>query len=533
MTTPLTQQITNDAVRVRRVDGRGNGLFATREIDPKSQVLFIARPLMIGLETAKLSTHCYFCYESTRDPINHIEAFDNVRTLKQCSGFEQKCQTRAWAEYHKLECKLFRTLHPRVLPSTTRAIVRLLKQHKAVLLLESEWEELLALESHYDEMLQAGGRRWQDLFIMMQGIKEYCGTEHSQDTILRLMCMLMVNSFTLTNPAFESIGMALHPKSALMNHSCDPNVYVRFDIPPTSNAKTLPPYGSISIHALRPISRGEEVTMSYVETEVPRDRRQRELKTRYFFDCTCKICARGADALVDFFHLTPDITPPNVRQKLIDPAVRQAGEQAERVLLDLQSKLDILDTQVPRIKAAMKLLADTKAWPLYRFPSPQLRQELFLGLLGQQRFFEAMLHSATFVRAICPVLYGSQLHPRWLEQTWTLINLGRGILQAVVYKEESVEDIRVDVQSLGHLGCVLIGDTHKMLNEGVKTNGQLEKLFDAAYLEMSAASSAPYQRNPDATRRHAFAWLDTQVQELLQQEGVAQDVIQLSFSRRG
>ena len=193
MTSSLRQQIKDDLVRTQRIEGRDRGLFATQDLAPKSQLLFVARPLLVALENSKLATHCYFCYKSTVDPFNNLE-FDSDRTLKTCSGCkvvkfcDQKCQTRAWSEYHRLECKLFSKLHPRVLPSTVRAIVRVLKQHKAGLLPDSEWGELFGLQSHYDHMLNAGGERWQDAFIMMKGVKTYCGTDHSQDTILRLTC---------------------------------------------------------------------------------------------------------------------------------------------------------------------------------------------------------------------------------------------------------------------------------------------------------------------------------------------------------
>jgi hypothetical protein len=67
-----------------------------------------------------------------------------------------------------------------------------LKQHKAGLIPDSEWDELLGLQSHYNDMLSAGGERWQDAFIMMKGIKTYCDTDHSQDTILRLTCTVSI-----------------------------------------------------------------------------------------------------------------------------------------------------------------------------------------------------------------------------------------------------------------------------------------------------------------------------------------------------
>ncbi|OCT53956.1 hypothetical protein CLCR_09901 [Cladophialophora carrionii] len=549
MTSLLQQQIGDDLVCTKHVTGRGNGLFATQEIAPKSQILFIARPLLVALESAKLPTHCYYCYKSGIDPTSAL-GVDTGHALKTCSGCkvvkfcDRNCQSRAWAEYHRLECKLFGRLHPRILPSTVRAIVRVLKQHKAGLLPESEWEQLLALESHYDDLINAGGPRWQDIFIMMKGIKSYCGTDHSQETILRLACMLLVNSFTLTNPAFDSLGMVLHPRPALVNHSCDPNAFVRFDIPPRSEQDTLPPYGSISLHALRAISPDEEVTISYIDTTFPLAKRQEELRDRYFFTCECPLCSRGSHTVVDLFHQTPDakIREPSPAHELISPTVLQVGDQAERCLLDVQSKSTILHTQVDNIKSAMRLLAGTEVWPLHRYPWPQLRQELFLGLLGQGRFFEATLHSTIFVRAIHPVLYTQEHHPLRLVQLWTLTRLCRRCLESMVLKEKRTDDIRFDIPMLGLLSCVLVGETHRLLNDGVAmTKGRLEEQVTAAYEAMgaeggggggAAAGAAAYLRNPGDARRTALSWLDGQVRDSLQREGVARDIVDQALSRQ-
>ncbi len=82
---PLAQQITS-LVRTQRVEGRGNGLFATQAIVPRTQLLFVARPLLIALETVKLATHCYNCYQSPQDPSirNGIVGIGGV--LKVCGG---------------------------------------------------------------------------------------------------------------------------------------------------------------------------------------------------------------------------------------------------------------------------------------------------------------------------------------------------------------------------------------------------------------------------------------------------------------
>jgi hypothetical protein len=322
---------------------------------------------------------------------------------------------------------------------------------------------------------------------------------------------------------------------------------VRFDIPPRSDPDTLPPYGSISVHALRAISPDEEVTISYIDTTFPLVKRQEELRSRYFFHCDCSLCSRGPSTVLDLFHLTPDTNTDTrdltLGHEPISPTILQIGDQAERCLLDVQSKSSILHAQVDNTKSAMKLLAGTKVWPLHRYPWPQLRQELFLGLLGQGRFFEATLHSATFVRAIHPALYSQEHHPLRVMQVWTLIKLCRRCLESMVLKEKTPDDIRFEIPMLGLLGCVLVGDTHRLLNDGVTTEGRLEELVNAAYEDLSAESSgggssggawaAAYLRDPGDSRRTALSWLDGRIRELLRGEGVASDIVDFALSRQG
>lgn len=84
--------------------------------------------------------------------------------------------SRAWDEYHRLECKLFGALRPRILPADVRAIIRLLKQHKPGLLPDTEFDELMALESHLDDFRQSGSETYPEIVLMMKATKSYSGT---------------------------------------------------------------------------------------------------------------------------------------------------------------------------------------------------------------------------------------------------------------------------------------------------------------------------------------------------------------------
>ncbi|KAF9443973.1 SET domain-containing protein [Macrolepiota fuliginosa MF-IS2] len=64
------------------------------------------------------------------------------------------------------------------------------------------------------------------------------------------------------------------------NHSCNPNAAWSWD------SSTL----TLSLTALRPISPGDEVTISYIPPSPDHTMRQRVLQNAYGFDCTCEAC---------------------------------------------------------------------------------------------------------------------------------------------------------------------------------------------------------------------------------------------------
>ncbi|KIX06381.1 uncharacterized protein Z518_04357 [Rhinocladiella mackenziei CBS 650.93] len=524
----LHQLVESAHVYTKHSEGRGNGLFASQDTAPKSRVIFVERPLLIALETSKLSTHCYTCLRSPEDSCYAI-VNGGAPSLKICSGCkvvkfcDKKCQSQAWSQYHRLECKLYARLHPRVLPSAVRAITRLLKQHKAGMLTKGEWEELLALESHQQDMAKEGGERWQDFLLMIQGIVSYSGTNHTPDVILRLLCLLAVNSFALTNPTFDPIGMVLHPKPALFNHSCEPNAFVRFDVPASSRQPDIPTCGSISVYAVRSIAKDEEITLSYIDTTYPFDRRQHELRGRYFFTCSCDLCAKGPNSPRDHYLSPPPSTAIDI------------GNEAEHILLRVEAKPGLEHTQIDEIRDRMEQLANTGVWPLHRYPFPQLRQQLLSALLNLNRFPEALLQSAMLVRMTLPIMFEQDYDPTLLMHMWTFWNICGHCLGMKMQNLTLTEPIPCDVQMLGLLGCVVIDDMHTALSEGVRANGELEHVVDEAFeqVKIERAFWEVYQQTPEDTRQAVWLWMDGQLETLLRNGGVSQDIIDFSMKRQG
>lgn len=97
------------------------------------------------------------------------------------------------------------------------------------------------------------------------------------------------NSFSLTSPSVDNIGVVISPPAALINHSCTPNAVVVF---PEGGEGAGKRAGKewVRIVAIRPIAADEEVLTSYVDLAATGRERRAELRERYFFECRCPAC---------------------------------------------------------------------------------------------------------------------------------------------------------------------------------------------------------------------------------------------------
>ena len=433
----LEQSIRDHNVERTQLPGRGNGLVAARNISsPRIQVLFVRRPLMLALEDSRLPDTCYQCLRSASDQVDSIDSIVVAFDLKACTGCnsvkfcDRTCQKLAWNRYHKHECKVFSKLHPRVLPSSTRAIVRLLLERKHHLLSEEEWQQIFTLEIHQADFLKANGERWHDMCLMAKAVHTYSGTDEALDTVLKLCCILTINSFTLTNAVYEPLGVVFHPLPALINHSCTPNAYIRFDIPPpppsagaTLIHSTRQPASTISVHALESITKGSEITIEYIDTTLPTPSRRSELSSQYFFCCCCQLCARGSRAHTDAFLPLSSLPPTE--------SIKDAEAVAMPALaacFDPSRKSLPLEARINQIYYALSCLAKTRAWPLHRYPGPQLRRQLIILLIEAGRYLECLVQAALKARTIDEVLYTSAHHPTRITDLWMVYQLSRSFL---------------------------------------------------------------------------------------------------------
>ena len=413
----------------KNIPGRGWGLVARGKSfkEARETVVWTRKPWVLSIQTSKLQERCYQCFRiHTRNADNQQAKGDGAYpVLKSCMGCHtvkycgKKCQSRSWKEHHKYECKTYGSLQPRALPSPVRAVIRILKHRDNGRLDDGDWTDLLSLESHQDDLSRAGGKHWQDVFLMAKAAQQYSGTKESLEVVLKLSCILAVNSFTLTDTVLEPLGIAFDPMAAMLNHSCDPNCIIRFDTDPfdptlRNTSVADPILGSISVDLLRPIKDGEELTISYIDNTFPLSKRQADLSSRYFFTCSCSRCSRVTN------------TPFDKLLKLsLSSMAAQTEANAVKVLNAAISEPSALQLMIPILKDTLTHLSQDSTFPVHRYPYAQLRHQLVLALIDSGAWYEAMLQSGILVYRIDPILYAEPHHPIRMVNKWRFFRLAR------------------------------------------------------------------------------------------------------------
>ncbi|KAH9443500.1 hypothetical protein Pst134EA_032853 [Puccinia striiformis f. sp. tritici] len=96
--------------------------------------------------------------------------------------------------------------------------------------------------------------------------------------------LIHVNTFMTHIQTEMPIG-AVVVEASRLNHACRPNVVYNLD----------PRTQLLNMKAIRPIEKGEELTISYRSLEMPSEFRRQSLKEYYGFDCNCHHCKMSSE----------------------------------------------------------------------------------------------------------------------------------------------------------------------------------------------------------------------------------------------
>ncbi|KAJ2977726.1 hypothetical protein NUW58_g7723 [Xylaria curta] len=231
-------------------------------------------------------THRPECVESEKDPGVKYCVYSNSRHGDQGISIITKPKTAADSAgmlneefpgathlIPRYRATLLSTCRPRAWVSWLRA--RLLKPRRS-------WRigRLVVLDLSFPKAMQKHvGHQYLHLASdQLADPERVLGLGRSSTAAVDIMeDILGTNSFSYTLGG--DAHMALYPEVARINHACKPNAFVRFS--PTSF--------DVKVVAFRDIEAGEEITISYIPMNHPREKRQRDLR-RWGFECKCSLC---------------------------------------------------------------------------------------------------------------------------------------------------------------------------------------------------------------------------------------------------
>ena len=432
----------------------GTGLKASNPISAGKCIDSVAQPLIVALDTPRLKDTCYYCYEM-KQRSNVASGGDVTQTegeqLKACSGCHivkyccKEHQKASWNECHKLECKIFAKLQPRILPHNVRAIMRAILLLQKRTIKRADWVKFEQLQSNVATFQAAGGEIYENLCLMARAVQEYSETNILGQQIVGMLARLMTNGFTLVTTTFDPIGVFLHPTLAMMNHSCDPNAYVRCDT-----------NGAIEVIALKDVAQDEEILISYVDATFPTRVRQQELKARYFFDCHCSKCANAHD---NDFPLN-QLPPANVK-KIFDTEAK--------VAVQLKSAGEDSGAEAPmqKLEYALKLLHNHGEWPLHRQPFPQARHAYMIALMAGGQYHAAFAQGVIQKLRVDPILLPETAHPIKMVHDWVLIRLIDCIQKGLEWADQrtALRDFDIASTDLRRIRAVVILDLWERVKE--------------------------------------------------------------------
>ena len=295
-------------------------------------------------------------------------------------------------------------------------LMQLLLRRKAKSLPDPEWQSLFDLRSHSDDFRSSqrknedGLTTWQTIELMSQAASSYSGSKEPLALNQTLTARILINTHTLTTPSLDPLGLCLSPHSALLNHSCTPNAAIIF------SGSTL------TLRSLAAIPAKSELSISYIDTTNPTSARQSELRSRYFFNCSCSSCGAG---------ITNGLPDPRPDHNFDVIEARAVGLQAEASTLPP-------DRAAAMLKSALGLLGQ---YPPHRQPNPSILHTAFLNAIATQSWATALSYALKSYFFIDPFHHRLSWHPVRVVRKWVLLRLVTQIAGLVSEGDGSVKGL--------------------------------------------------------------------------------------------
>jgi hypothetical protein len=128
------------------------------------------------------------------------------------------------------------------------------------------------LQENVQQQVESLTKNQRDSFLNLDNIYPYKGVTEQYYGIVK------TNAYSIENQGTQA---AVFLEAARINHACDRNAMKHWN----ENISRL------TFHALRNISKDEEITVYYLPMEMSRELRQETLKKQFKFTCVCGLCS--------------------------------------------------------------------------------------------------------------------------------------------------------------------------------------------------------------------------------------------------
>ncbi|XP_053195995.1 histone-lysine N-methyltransferase SMYD1a [Scomber japonicus] len=266
---------------------KGRGLRATKDL--KAGEVVFAEPSYSAVVFDSLASQvCHSCFRRQAKLHRCVQC-------KFAHYCDRTCQTACWDE-HKRECGAIRKLNFSAPSENIRLAARLLwRIHKDTgIVSDSQLVSVDQLEDHVADLSEDDLKKLHADVHAFQEYWSYGSKKHSADYISRIFGIIKCNGFTLSDQrGLQAVGVGLFPNLCLVNHDCWPNCTISLNHGNQSAVSSaLHSKRRIELRALGKIPEGEELTVSYVDFLNLSADRQKKLKERFYFDCTCEHCSQ-------------------------------------------------------------------------------------------------------------------------------------------------------------------------------------------------------------------------------------------------
>jgi hypothetical protein len=297
---------------------------------------------------------CHVCYGLLRSAKGTMSQCTSCGQVRYCSP---ACAQEGKAA-HAAECGVLCAIAANSNETLKRGVRGLRLFIRLVHRAHAEPEAFAAAEAALSEHYSTASperRRFMEQMAMQINKMVPAEVRMESGRLARLVSRVHTNLHAVSDMAGVQYGSALYPSvGMLFNHSCDPSASSSF------LGRTW------RLHALKPIAKGEEVSIAYTELYAGPAERQAALKAKKAFECACSRCTQPppSDAELDGWTCTAEGrachggVPPSVTRCVacnavhkLAPEARAAIEQRWRGIIDegmleLQSKGSASDAGV-------------------------------------------------------------------------------------------------------------------------------------------------------------------------------------------